>query len=204
MKSNKLTLYDQTYEKLRDMIFSGELSNGEKLIETKLAQQLGVSRTPLRESIKRLEQEKLIQNNRISNPTDKDYQDIFELRILIEKYAVTKAAHFFTEEDIKEIEELVKIGYEGNNDDIMNANKQFHEKIVHATKNNLMIDTFSQMQSIVYLFRKTVLNHKRPGLIDEHSKIVTAIKEKDAEKAKQLIEEHLQADLEFGLYYLRT
>lgn len=204
MKSNKLTLYDQTYEKLRDMIFSGELSNGEKLIETKLAQQLGVSRTPLRESIKRLEQEKLIQNNRISNPTDKDYQDIFELRILIEKYAVTKAAHFFTEEDIKEIEELVKIGYEGNNDDIMNANKQFHEKIVHATKNNLMIDTFNQMQSIVYLFRKTVLNHKRPGLIDEHSKIVTAIKEKDAEKAKQLIEEHLQADLEFGLYYLRT
>lgn len=188
---------------IRDMIFTGKLTNGEKIVETRLAEQLGVSRTPLREAIKRLEQEKLIRNNQISNPTDQDYQDIFELRILIEKYAIVKATQFFTDDDIKIMEDLVEIGYTGDSEEVMEANKLFHEKIVNATKNNFMIETFNQMQSIIYLFRKTVLYQKRPGLIDEHKEIVLAIKDRNGEKAERLIEDHLKADLEFALYYLR-
>lgn len=203
MTNKKLTIYKKTYETIRDMIFTGKLTNGEKIVETRLAEQLGVSRTPLREAIKRLEQEKLIRNNQISNPTDQDYQDIFELRILIEKYAVVKATNFFTIDDLKEMDKFVDIGYIGNSEETMDANKMFHEKIVNATKNNFMIETFNQMQSIIYLFRKTVLNHKRPGLIDEHKEIVLAMKERDAEKAEKLIEKHLKNDLEFALYYLR-
>jgi len=203
MTNKKLTIYEKTYETIRDMIFTGKLTNGEKIVETRLAEQLGVSRTPLREAIKRLEQEKLIQNNQISSPTNQDYQDIFELRILIEKYAVVKATNFFTDDDFKEMDKFVDIGYTGNSEETMDANKMFHEKIVNATKNNFMIETFNQMQSIIYLFRKTVLNHNRPGLIDEHKDIVLAMKERDAEKTEKLIEKHLKADLEFALYYLR-
>lgn len=203
MEPKKITIYEQTYEKIRDLIFTGKLENGEKIVETKLANRLGVSRTPLREAIKRLEQEKLIQNNQISNPNNQDYQDIFELRILIEKHAVAKAALYFTKEDYNEMDEFVEIGYKGNSDEAMHVNKMFHEKIVSATKNNFMIETFDRMQSIIYLFRKTVLNHNRPGLINEHKEIVKAMKERNTEKAKLLIEEHLKADLEFALYYLR-
>lgn len=203
MTNKKLTIYEKTYEMIRDMIFTGKLTNGEKIVETRLAEQLGVSRTPLREAIKRLEQEKLIRNNQISNPTDQDYQDIFELRILIEKYAIVKATQFFTDDDIKIMEDLVEIGYTGDSEEVMEANKLFHEKIVNATKNNFMIETFNQMQSIIYLFRKTVLYQKRPGLIDEHKEIVLAIKDRNGEKAERLIEDHLKADLEFALYYLR-
>lgn len=203
MTNKKLTIYEKTYEMIRDMIFTGKLTNGEKIVETRLAEQLGVSRTPLREAIKRLEQEKLIRNNQISNPTDQDYQDIFELRILIEKYAIVKATQFFTDDDIKIMEDLVEIGYTGDSGEVMEANKLFHEKIVNATKNNFMIETFNQMQSIIYLFRKTVLYQKRPGLIDEHKEIVLAIKDRNGEKAERLIEDHLKADLEFALYYLR-
>jgi|SRR5699024_94248 len=204
MTSKKTTIYEQTYEAVRDMIFTGQLKNGEKIVETKLSEQLGVSRTPLREAIKRLEQEKLIQNNQISNPTHQDYQDIFELRILIEKSAVVKATNHFTMEDFTEMEDFVEIGYNGSSEAAMDANKKFHEKIVNATRNKFMIETFNQMQSIIYLFRKTVLNHHRPGLIDEHEEIVLAMKERDAKKAEKLIEAHLKADLEFALYYLRT
>ena len=203
MGSKKLTIYEQTYEAIRDMIFSGKLTNGEKIVETRLAKQLGVSRTPLREAIKRLEQEKLIRNNQIYNPSEQDYQDIFELRILIEKFAVIRATHFFTEDDLREMERLVEIGYTGDSKEVMNANKLFHEKIVKATKNNFMIETFNQMQSIIYLFRKMVLTHKRPGLIDEHREIVLAMKKRDANKAEALMEQHLKADLEFAMYYLR-
>lgn len=203
MGSKKLTIYEQTYEAIRDMIFTGKLTNGEKIVETRLAKQLGVSRTPLREAIKRLEQEKLIRNNQIFNPSEQDYQDIFELRILIEKFAVIRATHFFTEDDLREMERLVEIGYTGDSKEVMNANKLFHEKIVKATKNNFMIETFNQMQSIIYLFRKMVLTHKRPGLIDEHREIVLAMKKRDAKKAEALMEQHLKADLEFAMYYLR-
>lgn len=202
-KNNKNTIFENTYEKLRDMIFNGELSNGEKITEIKLAERLGVSRTPLRESIKRLEQEKLIRNKRVANPTERDYQEIFEMRILIEKYAIGKAMQFFTDNEIEEMERLVEIGYTGNHEEMMAANKAFHEQIVNATNNNLMIETFNQMQSIIYLFRRTVLSYKRPGLIDEHKDIVESIKNRDTKEAEKLIEEHLKADLEFALYFLR-
>ncbi|WP_257347340.1 GntR family transcriptional regulator [Pseudalkalibacillus decolorationis] len=194
---------EKTYETLRDMIFNGDLKKGEKITETNLANTLGISRTPVREAIRRLEQEKLIDNNRIANPTERDYQDIFEMRILIEKFAVAKATQFFSPSDIEELENYVEIGYSGELEAKMDVNKSFHEKIVNGTKNKMMIEYFNQMQSIIYLFRKTVLSYKRPGLIDEHKEIVTAIKERDTERAEKLIVEHLKADLEFGLYYLR-
>lgn len=201
--NNKLSAYEKSYETIRDMIFNGDLMKGEKITETGLAKKLGISRTPLREAIKRLEQEKLIYNNRIANPTERDYQDIFEMRILIEKFAVVKAAQFFTPSDIEELDSYVEIGYTGEIQEKMDANKSFHEKIVNGTKNQLMIEYFNQMQSIIYLFRKTVLDYNRPGLIDEHRDIVKAIKDKNLTEAEQLIEAHLKADLEFALYYLR-
>jgi len=201
--NNKLSAYEKSYETIRDMIFNGDLMKGEKITETGLAKKLGISRTPLREAIKRLEQEKLIYNNRIANPTERDYQDIFEMRILIEKFAVVKAAQFFTSSDIEELDRYVEIGYTGEIQEKMDANKSFHEKIVNGTKNQLMIEYFNQMQSIIYLFRKTVLDYNRPGLIDEHRDIVKAIKDKELTKAEQLMEAHLKADLEFALYYLR-
>jgi DNA-binding GntR family transcriptional regulator len=125
------------------------------------------------------------------------------MRILVEKFAVAKATQFFTDTDIEEMDNLVGIGYKGNREEVMNANKAFHEKIVNAAKNGLMIEIFNQMQSIIYLFRKVVLSYKRPGLIDEHKAIVTAIKDRDTKAAGKLIEDHLQADLDFALYYLR-
>lgn len=203
MDNEKKSAFKSTYEQIRDMIFNGDLENGEKITETKLAQILGVSRTPIREAIKQLETEKLIVDNHVANPTERDYQDLFEMRILIEKYSVRKATLYFTDKDLQEMERLVEIGYTGEHEEVMEANKHFHENIVNVTKNKVMIDYFNQMQSIIYLFRRTVLFHKRPGLIDEHKEIVAAIKNRDADLAEKLIEQHLKADLEFSLYYLR-
>src|SRR5699024_4356908 len=103
------------------------------------------SRTQLREAIKMLEQKKLIYSNRIANPTERDYQDIFEMRILREKIAVVKAAQFFTPSEIEELDSYVEIGYTGEIQEKMDANKSFHEKIVNGTKNQLMIEYFNQM-----------------------------------------------------------
>ena len=86
----------------------------------------------------------------------------------------------------------------------MDANERFHTIIVQASGNALMIDTIDRMKSIIYLFRKTVVLYNRPRLIDEHEEIYEAIKARDGEKAKQLMETHLKEDLDFCLHILRS
>lgn len=83
--------YQQAYEVLRDMILQGTLSPGTKLVEEKLATDLNVSRTPIRESIRRLEQEGLVVNKRVVKLTETDLRNTFELRKLLEGHAAQSA-----------------------------------------------------------------------------------------------------------------
>jgi DNA-binding GntR family transcriptional regulator len=66
-----------------------------------------------------------------------------------------------------------------------------------------MVDTIERMQSIIYLFRKTVVYHNRPFLIDEHQEIYDAIVSHNGDEAERLMKEHIQADLEFCLHVMR-
>lgn len=87
----------------------------------------------------------------------------------------------------------------GTSEEVMAANKEFHEIIVGVTNNPVMIDIIDRMQSIIYLFRKTVVYQKRPMLIEEHQGIYEAIRQNDADEAEKLMKEHLYKDLEFCL-----
>ncbi|NMO94353.1 GntR family transcriptional regulator [Paenibacillus lemnae] len=195
--------FKKSYEYIRDQILNGELPRGTKLIEEKLAEEIGVSRTPVRESIRRLEQEGLIQQKRVVNPSETDLRNLFQVRILLEGFAARSAAQFLREEDLGELRECVRIGRSGNAEEIMTANERFHDLIVQSTHNPFMIDTIARMHSIIYLFRKTVVYHKRPFLIDEHEQICQAIAEHQGELAERLMQEHLQADLEFCIHLLK-
>ncbi|MBO2944579.1 GntR family transcriptional regulator [Paenibacillus sp. F411] len=193
----------KAYETIRDQILNGELPRGTKLIEEKLAEEIGVSRTPVRESIRKLEQEGLIQQKRVVNPTETDLRNLFQVRILLEGFAARSAAQFLGEEELVELRSCVDIGRHGSPEEIMTANARFHDIIVQATHNPFMIDTIARMQSIIYLFRKTVVYHKRPFLIDEHEQICEAISSHDGDLAERLMKEHLQSDLEFCIHLLK-
>lgn len=191
--------YVQAYEYVRDKILSGELERGTKLVEERLAEEMGISRTPVRESIRKLEQEGLIKQKRVVNPSDMDLRHIFQVRMLLEGYAARHCASYMTEEALEKLKRCVDIGRTGTVEEIMAANKEFHELIVKATHNPVMIDILDRMQSIIYLFRKTVVYYKRPFLIDEHEKIYNAIVQHDGDQAEELMKKHLQLDLEFCL-----
>lgn len=196
--------YLQSYEYIRDKILSGEIPGGTKLVEERLAEELGVSRTPIRESIRKLEQEGLVKQKKVFNPTSSDLRNIFQVRILLEGFAARYAATYMDESTLESLEECITIAKNGNTDEIMIANEKFHDIIVRATKNPVMIDIIDRMQSIIYLFRKTVVYHKRPFLIDEHQLIFDAISEHNADKAEELMKEHLQTDLDFALHLLNN
>lgn len=194
--------YLHAYEAIRDKILNGELPSGTKLVEERLAKELGVSRTPVRESIRKLEQEGLIQQKKVVNPTEADLRNIFQVRILLEGFSARTAATYISEESLRCLHECITIARTGSVEEIMKANKTFHDQIVQASRNPVMIDIIDRMQSIIYLFRKTVVIHKRPGLIDEHEKIYEAIRTHDGDEAERLMKEHLQADLDFCLHLI--
>lgn len=194
--------YHHCYEILRDKILNGELSGGTKIVEEKIAAELGVSRTPIRDSIRKLEYEGLVVKKRVVNPTEKDLRNMFSVRILLEGYAARCAANFLKENEIEKLFEYVEIGRKGTKEEIMSANESFHNDIVKASNNPVMIDIIDRMQAIIYLFRKTVVIYNRPHLIDEHEEIYEAIKARDGEKAEILMKKHLETDLNFYLHVM--
>ncbi|MCU7558446.1 GntR family transcriptional regulator [Macrococcus capreoli] len=190
------------YNQIRDDILNGELSQNEKMTEAKLAAKYNVSRTPIREVLRQLEYEYLIKENYIHVPGKEEIRDLFEMRILIEVHSIKKAILLFQQSDIDELKALIHIARNGDFEATMAANQQFHEKIVSATKNPYLKSTYDQLHAVIYLFRKTVVEKERHSLLDEHDEIVDAIEKRDEQRAETLIKEHLEKDLEFGLYYL--
>ncbi|WP_323741795.1 GntR family transcriptional regulator [Salinibacillus xinjiangensis] len=196
--------YLTAYEAIRDQILNGEIPRGQKLTEDKLASELGVSRTPVREAIRKLEEEGLIKKKKVVNPSETDLRNIFHVRSLLEGDAARSAAEYLSEEKLIRLKECVKIGRNGTVDEIMAANKDFHEIIVQSSNNPFMADVIERMNSIIYLFRKTVVYHNRPFLIDEHEKIYDAILKHQPDQAEELMKKHLRADLEFCLRFIRV
>lgn len=194
--------YNQSYEIIRDMILQGDIPRGTKIVEEKLASELGVSRTPIRESIRKLEQEGLIANKMVINPSEKDLRNTFQVRMLLEGHSARFAATYLPESEFDSLLECVRIGRTGTLEEIMKANEKFHEIIVQASNNPFMIDIIDRMQSIIYLFRRTVVYYNRPFLIDEHEHIYEAIKARNGDQAEVLMKQHLQADLDFCLHLI--
>lgn len=196
--------YLHCYELIRDRILNGELPGGMKLVEERLAEELGVSRTPVRESIRKLEQEGLIKNKRVVNPSDEDLRHIFQVRMLLEGFAARCAAFYMDEATLEQLQECIAVARSGSVSETMEANKMFHDNIVQSSRNPELVLIIDRMQSIIYLFRRAVVHHKRPFLIDEHQQIVDAIRAHDAEEAERLMKSHLQADLDFYLHLSRS
>jgi len=195
--------YLQAYEYIRDNILNGGYPRGMKLVEERLAEELGMSRTPIRESIRKLEQEGLIKHKKVVNPTAADLYDMFQVRMLLEGYSARCAASYMDEAALAKLQECITIARQGPEEETMRANQLFHELIVQASNNPLMIDIIDKMQSMIYLFRKTVVYHKRPHLLDEHQQIYEAIVRHDGDEAERLMKAHLQADLDFSLRFIR-
>jgi len=192
-----------SYAYIRDKILSGEYPRGMKLVEERLAEELGVSRTPIRESIRKLEQEGLIRQKKVVNPTPTDLINLFQVRILLEGYSARAAAAYMDEDGLRRLQECVEIARRGPDDATMDANERFHNLIVQSSRNPYIIGILDNMQSIIYLFRKTVVLNKRPFLIDEHQQICEAIRAHDGDAAERLMKAHLQADLDFTLHLLK-
>jgi DNA-binding GntR family transcriptional regulator len=196
------SLADQVYEKIEDDIIYGIYKRGEILTELKLAETLGVSRTPIREALRRLEQERLIEDcgkgSLVLGITKDDLMDIMDIRLRVEGLATLYAAMNITQEGIDELTHLMDLQefYHSKNDiaHLQTVDDEFHGAIIRLSKRNVIMDTLIPLHRKTRLYRKIAMeDHERsPKTLREHREIYEAIISGDAPAAKALMKKHIE------------
>lgn len=197
-----LPLREVVFKTLRQAILTGELKPGEPLMEVKLADKLGVSRTPIREAIRKLELEGLVvikprRSAAVASITKEDLTDVLEVRRVLEKLAIELCCRKRTGSDIvllKENLEKFKRSIRKNDvTEIAVSDVQFHETIYNATGNKRLCQILYNLREQMYRYRLEYIKDEqtRNQLIKEHEEILAAIEERDELRASQAILLHI-------------
>ena len=192
-----LPLRDVVFKTLRQAILKGELKPGERLMEIALAEKLGVSRTPIREAIRKLELEGLVvmvprKGAHVANITEKDLNDVLEVRIGLENMAIDKACCLMKAEQFRELkaaeEHFSSILQSGDLTQLAEADVEFHEIIYRASNNERLLQLLGNLREVIYRYRIEYLKDEatRAKLAEEHAEIYEAISARDASKAKAI------------------
>ena len=197
-----LPLRDVVFNTLRQAILRGELKPGERLMEIQLANKLGVSRTPIREAIRKLELEGLVlmiprKGAEVAEITEKNMQDVLEVRKALEELAAGLACERITKTQIEEMKVAAKAFEDSlKNEDvtkIAEADVNFHDIIFTATDNQRLITLLNNLREQMYRFRVEYLKQKEcyPQLLDEHERMIVAISRRDKEEARRIVGRHI-------------
>lgn len=201
MREN-LPLRDVVFNTLRKAILRGDLSPNERLMEMQLAQKLGVSRTPVREAIRKLELEGLVimyprRGAKVAQITVKSIRDVLEIRRVLEVLAVTKACRNITEESIARLKQAYHHFQDVVDSEdltrVAEADVAFHEIIYNATDNPKLIGILSNLREQMYRYRVEYIKDKSSHemLVLEHEEMLNAIINRDAKLAGKIAVMHI-------------
>ncbi|MBR5572597.1 MAG: GntR family transcriptional regulator [Oscillospiraceae bacterium] len=196
------SLADQVFERLENDIILGVYEKGEILTELKLVEQLGVSRTPIREALRRLEQERLIvdsgKGSRVVGITAEDALDIMEIRQYLEGLAAYHAALNITDEGKEQLLHLLDLQefYYAKQDveHLRQIDDEFHELICNLSQRNIVKDTLLPLHRKTRRYRKLSLedSERNKLSLQEHRQICNAIINGEAQQAMDLSSEHVE------------
>lgn len=197
-----LPLRDVVFNTLRQAILRGEMEPGERLMEIQLASKLGVSRTPIREAIRKLELEGLVimiprKGAEVAHITEKDMRDVLEVRCTLEELAMQLACKNVTDKDIEALRtanrvfETAIVSKDVVN--IVDADVQFHDIIYAMTNNARLVQIINNLREQMYRYRLEYVKDARTHsiLISEHNDIIQKLSEKNAEEAKSVMRQHI-------------
>jgi len=196
-------LRDIVFQTLRKAIITGELPPGERLMETQLGEKLGVSRTPIREAIRKLELEGLVvmvprKGAQVAQFTQKDIKDVLEVRAALEALAVRLACKRMDERSFLRLQLVItEYEYAAKEHDIetmIEKDVEFHEIIFNATNNDKLVQMFGNLGEQVHRFRIAYLKNTEESMSvqEEHSEILQALRDKDADAAARLATIHIE------------
>lgn len=206
-----LPLRDTVFNQLRLQILHGELEPGERLMEVSLAEKLGVSRTPVREAIRMLEQEGLAvllprRGAHVASIDNKQLEDMLEARRTLEAFTVNSACGRITRQQLEELREFnrkfrdaVKSGDTVN---MADTDFVFHEAIAKAAGNARIMEMLQHLREQLFRYQYEYLKDSadKEHLFEEHESICQAFEEGDNNRAVEIIKMHID-DQELGIYY---
>lgn len=205
---NHRPLREIVYEQLKMQILTGRITPGTRMMEVELAEEMGVSRTPIREAIRKLEKEGLvvIEPRRGAYASDisvKDMVDTLEVREDLEGLAASIAAKKITAEEAAELEEITR-DYDqaiksGDMETIIHIDETFHRRIVGLTENKTLIQLSETVQELTLRFRYLYYDDfsRYENMPMEHQNIIDAIGSGDSEKARAVCDSHVKKLKEF-------
>ncbi|NSI90095.1 GntR family transcriptional regulator [[Clostridium] scindens] len=210
-----LPLRDVVFNTLRQAILRGELKPGERLMEIQLANKLGVSRTPIREAIRKLELEGLVlmiprKGAEVAEITEKSLRDVLEVRRALEELAVQLACEKITKEEIRELERVAKefqqVVKSSDITEIAEVDVCFHDIIYTATDNQKLIQLLNNLREQMYRYRVEYLKRDGvfPQLIAEHEAIIRHIENNEKEKATEVMCRHIDNQVETVIDVIRA
>lgn len=195
------SLADQVFERLENDIIQGVYPRGEILTELKLVEQLGVSRTPIREALRRLEQERLIEESGkgsvVLGITSDDLLDIMNIREQIEGLCAYYACVNMTEEGIKELQHIIDLQdfyfERWDTDHLQKADDMFHDAICELSRRNVIRDTLVPLHRKTRRYRRNALLDKERATqsLKEHHAILDAMLTGNPDKVKAAMDFHM-------------
>ncbi|SCZ00126.1 GntR family transcriptional regulator [Alkaliphilus peptidifermentans] len=196
-------LREIVFENLREAILEGKLEPGQRMMEIQLAEQLGVSRTPVREAIRKLELEGLVimvprKGAYVADVSIKDIMEVLEIRAVLEGLAASLAAERMTDEELDELEMIsyqFKRSYQQDDvEGMIEKDIEFHERIFNSARNEKLVQIAQGLREQIYRFRVTYISeyNKAKELVEEHQAILETISQRDAEKAYEVAAKHIE------------
>lgn len=199
-----ISIADQIFEQLERDILTGKYQRGEVLSELRLSAELGVSRTPIREAVRRLEQENILKETGrgmvVIGISREDMQDMYEIRLRIEGLAASRAAANISDEQLKQMEQTLDLQsfyidkQEGDSaEQIRDMDSRFHELIYESSGSRAFHETLSALHRKIMKYRSaSVSKHSRALLsLEEHRAIYDALAAHDSEAAEKAALKHV-------------
>lgn len=203
LENDKSSLRSKVFKRLEEDILDGKYNPGDSLIETKLSEELGVSRTPIREAIRQLELEglvKIVPNKGavVLGISTQDIEDIYTIRMLIEGLAVRWATEKMTDEELEALKESVELSefytYRNNMQNLSKFDSRFHELIYEGCKSKPLKHVLTTFHH--YIQKARASSYASPGraqgALEEHKAILEAMMERDSKRAEELMVQHVK------------
>lgn len=199
---NHKPLREMVYEELKIQILTGAIVPGTRMMEVDLAEEMGVSRTPIREAIRKLEKEGLVtieprRGAYASLISTQDMVEILEVRQDLEGLAAYFAASRMTPYEMRQLKDIASKYNDavaaGNMQNMIRYDTQFHRKIVDSCNNKILVNMVEQLQELVLRFRYIYYDNFRraENMPEEHQEIIDSIASGDADRARQAADVHI-------------
>jgi DNA-binding GntR family transcriptional regulator len=202
-KQKRATLMDQALKEIRDAIRSGKLKPGERLIETQLAEEMQISRFPIREALRYLEKEGLVETKpfkgtHVAQFTEKDMEELYSLRSSLEELAVRILIEHLDEMKIKKLEKIIqamqKASQNGNLDQMIFEDLRFHQTICELSGHRKLLEVWRTLESQLQVFLTIEKDFFETAYqyVSTHDPLMEAIKDRNIKSAEKAIREHLE------------